>query len=138
MRLPDLKTGLSALLLALLAGCASGPEPVPSSAPAATRPAPGTATAPVTGGTGAAPGSSPVAGLLSDARAACDGGDLDAGLARLDRALRIDPQSAALYLEMARCYAGAGDSERAAAAAERGMAFCYGSDCRRLRRYLGS
>jgi hypothetical protein len=138
MGVRELKVLLLALLLALLAGCASAPEPVPSSAPAATQPAPGTATAPVTSSGGAITGSSPVEGLLGDARAACDAGDLETGLARLDRALRIDPQSAALYLEMARCYAGAGDPGRAAAAAERGMAFCYGGDCRLLRRYLGS
>lgn len=127
-----------ALGLFLLAGCASGPAPVSSSAPAATRPAPGTATVPVTGGGSAASTSSPVDSLLTDARAACDAGNLESGLARLDRALRIDPQRATLYLEMARCYEGAGDSARAAAAAERGMAYCGGSDCSALRRYLGS
>jgi tetratricopeptide (TPR) repeat protein len=126
----------SVVLLSLLAACAGAPQPVPSSAPSASRPAPGTATAPVTGARPAPVASSPIDGLLAQARAACEAGDLDGGLARLDRAQRIDPRRAGLYLEMARCYAGEGDADRAAGAAERGLAYCYGSECRDLRRYM--
>ena len=45
-------------------------------------------------------------------------------------------QSAAIYLEMARCHVIAGDEVRGAAAAERGLAYCSAEQCRRLRAYL--
>jgi len=79
---------------------------------------------------------SPAARLLREARAACDSGDIGTGLARLDRALRIEPRDAALYLEMARCHRSAGEPQRAAADAERGLAYCNGDLCRQLRRFL--
>ena len=119
----------------LLAACASGPRPVPPAAPAASQPAPGTATPAVTAPP-AAPVVSPVTGLLKEARRACEAGDLQLGLARLDRALRIEAGDAALYLEMARCYRTGGDRARAAAAAERGMSYCEGAACAALRDFL--
>ena len=128
---------LGVLLGVLLAGCSSAPAPVPASAPEATRPAAGTGTAPTTPRPAAR--SYPAADrLLDEAAAACSAGDVDAGLAHLDRALRIAPQHAGLYLQMARCYTAAGDAGRAAAAAERGLSVCSGPDCQRLRRFLNS
>jgi len=124
------------LVLAFVAGCSSGPSPIPPGAPEATRPAAGTATAPVTPREAPPAGASPVERLLEEAAEACAAGDLRAGLAKLDRALRIAPQHAGLYLEMARCYRRDGDAERAAAAAERGLSYCRGDACRQLRRFL--
>jgi hypothetical protein len=120
----------------LLTACSSGPTAVPSTAPEATRPATGTATTPVTPRPATPAAVSPVDRLLREAADACASGDIDAGLARLDRALRVAPQRSALYLEMARCHSGAGDDPRAAAAAERGLSYCRGDECRRLRSFL--
>jgi len=124
------------LVLAFVAGCSSGPSAIPPGAPEATRPAAGTATPPVTPREEPPAGASPVARLLEEAAQACADGDLRAGLAKLDRALRIAPQDAGLYLEMARCYRRDGDAEAAAAAAERGLSYCRGDACRQLRGFL--
>lgn len=124
----------------LLGACATGPKAVSPSAPEATEPSAGTATAPVTSASGGRPptsgGVSPTERLLEEAAEACAAGSIELGLSRLDRALRISPQQADLYLQMARCYDAAGESERAAAAAERGLAFCSGRECRSLRGFL--
>lgn len=125
---------VAGLLALLFAGCAAGPRPVPPEAPAASTPAPGTATPPLP-----APAqlpASPAARLLREAAAACAAGDVATGLARLDRALRIEPRDAALYLEMARCHRSGGEARRAAADAERGLSYCDGELCRELRRFL--
>lgn len=124
------------IVMLVLSGCASAPAPVPSTAPEASRPSTGTATAPVTPRQPSAPVASPVDRLLKESAQACTAGDVDRGLARLDRALRIAPQRAALYLEMARCHSIAGDAKRAEAAAERGLSYCRGRECGRLRDYL--
>ena len=124
------------LLTVLLAGCSTAPRPVPPGAPEATEPAAGTATPPLPPRSETAPGGDAVASLLEDADAACADGDIDGGLAKLDRGLRIAPYSAGIYLAMARCHRGGGDADRAAAVAERGLAYCSGSQCRELRRFL--
>ena len=124
------------LLSAVLAACSTGPQPVPASAPEAAVPAAGTATTPLPPRSAGTAGGDAVAALVADAAAACTAGDVATGLARLDRGLRIAPQSAAIYLEMARCHVIAGDEVRGAAAAERGLAYCSAEQCRRLRAYL--
>lgn len=126
-----------ALMFLGLVGCASGPAPVSGSAPEASRPSAGTATTPVTPSPPRSPAPGAVDRLLSDAEEACAAGDLASGLARLDRALRIAPAEAGLYLQMARCHSLSGDTDRAAAAAERGLSYCHGRECRELRAYLG-
>ncbi|MFK7830513.1 MAG: tetratricopeptide repeat protein [Congregibacter sp.] len=138
--------GLCLLLLSLmLTACVSGPEPVPPQSPAArsgssagatpatTTPAPGN-----TVGGAPAPIAAPVDNLLVQARRYRDSGDFDRSFARLDRALRIAPQRADVYLELARSYLAAGKPERAAASAERGLLYCEGGTCRALRRFLKS
>jgi hypothetical protein len=100
----------------------------------ASQPAAGTATAPVPAPP-VAPADNPAQRLLSEAAAACGAGDTAGGLITLDRALRIAPRHAGLYAAMARCHALAGNAEAAAAAAERGLLYCRGAECRALARY---
>ena len=120
---------LLAGVLVLLSACATGPAPVSPQEPAARQ----------TGGPGSsATGSGAVDALLDQARDLRAAGDLEACFARLERALRIAPQHADVYLELARSHASAGNSDRATASAERGLLYCMGDTCRALRRYLAS
>ena len=119
---------LATALLVLLGACATGPRPAPPRAtgsdatPAVTAPRPGLPEA-----------GDAVDGLLAAARKLRAAGDLAACFARLERALRIAPQRAEVYLELARAHLAAGAPERAAGAAQRGLAFCQGRVCRELR-----
>ena len=119
---------LATALLMLLSACATGPRPAPPRAtgsdatPAVTAPRPGLPDA-----------GDAVDGLLAAARKLRAAGDLAACFARLERALRIAPQRAEVYLELARAHLAAGAPERAAGAAQRGLAFCQGRVCRELR-----
>lgn len=121
---------LASALLGLLGACATGPGPAPSrpggpdpgATPAVTAPRPGLPDA-----------GDAVDGLLAAARKLRAAGDLAACFARLERALRIAPQRAEVYLELARTHLAAGTPERAAGAAQRGLAFCQGRVCRELR-----
>ena len=83
-------------------------------------------------------GSGAADGLLDEARHLRTTGDLSGSLARLDRALRIAPQNALVYLELARSHAAAGAPARASASAERGLLYCRGSVCAQLRRFIDS
>jgi tetratricopeptide (TPR) repeat protein len=74
--------------------------------------------------------------LLEDARRLRDAGDLPASFARLERALRIAPQRAEVYLELARTHRAAQRPERASASAERGLLYCGGDVCTELRRFI--
>lgn len=123
---------LASALLGLLGACATGPGPAPSrpdpgATPAVTTPA---VTAPRPGLAGAGDA---VDGLLAAARKLRAAGELAACFARLERALRIAPERAEVYLELARTHLAAGTPERAAGAAQRGLAFCQGRVCRELR-----
>ena len=119
---------LAAALLMLLSACATGPRPAlpratgSDATPAVTAPRPGPPDA-----------GDAVDGLLAAARKLRAAGDLAACFARLERALRIAPQRAEVYLELARAHLAAGAPERAAGAAQRGLAFCQGRVCRELR-----
>jgi tetratricopeptide (TPR) repeat protein len=82
-------------------------------------------------------GSAGYSSLLTKAESAADRGDYEQALALLERAQRIDPDSGAVYLAMARTYAAKGDTAMAQATAQRGLLYCEGSSqCRALRRYL--
>ena len=126
MRLPGL-----ALPLLLLAGCATGPAPVPPESPAASGSRGATPAVTVPSRPPAA--YSAVDRLIAEARSLREAGDLDGSFARLDRALRIAPERAAVYLELARNHRVAGAAERAAASAERGLLYCLGDECDALR-----
>ena len=90
---------LATALLVLLGACATGPRPAPPRAtgsdatPAVTAPRPGLPDA-----------GDAVDGLLAAARKLRAAGDLAACFARLERALRIAPQRAEVYLELARAH----------------------------------
>ena len=74
------------------------------------------------------------AGLLGKERAASARGDYNGALSLLERAQRIDPDSAEIYLELARTYAAQGQTEQARATAARGTLYCRSeSECAALR-----
>ncbi len=64
-------------------------------------------------------------------------GDIEQALALLERAQRIDPESAEIYLQLASTHQARGDMAQARATAERGMLFCRGAaECNALRAFL--
>ncbi|PLW68237.1 hypothetical protein C0039_13715 [Pseudohalioglobus lutimaris] len=94
------------------------PEPVPEPQPEVSRPAP----------------SGAHAGLLAKADDARERGDYDQALAYLERALRIDPDNAEIYLGLAQTHAASGNDSQARATAERGLLYCNGhGQCDALR-----
>lgn len=75
--------------------------------------------------------------LLAKAGAATARGDYEQALALLERAQRIDPDNAQIYLDMARTHNEAGNSRQAAATAQRGLLYCIGREqCDALREFL--
>ncbi|MFK7976773.1 MAG: tetratricopeptide repeat protein [Halioglobus sp.] len=75
--------------------------------------------------------------LLAKADAATARGDYEQALALLERAQRIDPDNAQIYLELARTHSERGDARQAAATAQRGMLYCENPEqCDALRNYL--
>ena len=73
---------------------------------------------------------------MAKAELAAEGGDFERSLALLERALRIDPDSAELYLALADVHARKGDTGMAKATAQRGMLYCSSAaQCDALRRY---
>jgi tetratricopeptide (TPR) repeat protein len=74
--------------------------------------------------------------LLVKAEQATARGDYEQALALLERAQRIDPDSAEVYLEMAKTHDVRGDRAQARATAERGLLYCSGRvQCDALRVY---
>ena len=74
--------------------------------------------------------------LLAKADQAAAQGDYEQALALLERAQRIDPDSAEIYLAMARTHDARGDRAQASATAERGLLYCVTeSRCAALRNY---
>ena len=74
--------------------------------------------------------------LLDKAGRATASGDYEQALALLERAQRIDPDSAEIYLSMAKTHQASGDVAQARATAERGLLYCRGStECEALRAY---
>ncbi|WOJ93008.1 tetratricopeptide repeat protein [Congregibacter variabilis] len=141
--MPELKPKyFRALLLALgllfLGACASGPAPVSPEAPEANLPRSRVPTPTLPTDSTVSPAVSPVDSLLEEARAFREGGNLSASFARLERALRIAPQRAEVYLELARSHDAAGRPQRASASAERGLLYCSSSTCAALRKFIES
>lgn len=62
--------------------------------------------------------------LLAAAEQAAQRGDYEEALALLERAQRIEPNSAEVYLHMARTHLARGDIAQASATAERGLLYC--------------
>ena len=74
--------------------------------------------------------------LLDKASQASADGDYEQALALLERAQRIEPASAEIYVAMARTHRARGDTEQARAVAERGMLYCGGAQCDALRVFI--
>ena len=74
--------------------------------------------------------------LLAKADRATNSGDYEQAMALLERAQRIDPDSAEVYLGMAKAHSAKGDHMQARATAERGLLYCSGKiQCDALRGY---
>lgn len=126
--------GIKSFLVALvLTGCASGPtsEPAIPQTQAPVGQESGGSSAPPPPANGAA------RSLLQRAEQERRDGDFEQALSLLERAQRIAPNDAAVYLETANVYADRGDTERARASAERGLLYCSeASTCKALRRHI--
>ena len=96
-------TLIRALVLLLLAGCASSPEQSPAPAPVEQAPAPYPAPRE----------SVAVAGLMESARNDAAAGRLPRASATLERALRIEPGNPRLWHELARVRLQQGDPAQA-------------------------
>lgn len=128
----------------VLTGCSIYTMPGSERAPVETRPVPGE-TVPETPAPPPAPPAPPppvtdpgvtsaAAGLLDKARAASVQGDYEQALALLERAQRIDPNSAEVYLQLARVYAAQGHADKARDTASRGTLYCRDErECAALR-----
>ena len=131
-------TLLPAVLLAVLAGCASAPGPTAGTEVISREPdyEQGTPAAVPAQPPASSAASAPYAELLQRAGAAREAGDYEQALALLERAQRIDPDSADIYLALAETHRAGGNPEQARATAERGLLYCRGSaQCGALRRY---
>jgi tetratricopeptide (TPR) repeat protein len=75
--------------------------------------------------------------LLAKAEQATERGDFEQALALLERAQRIDPDSAEVYLSIAEMQRAKGDAAQARAAAERGLLYCSSAAiCDALRAFV--
>lgn len=128
-------------LALLLAGCSIYTLPGSERAPVETRPVPEASVpdrppAPLPAPPPATdPGmTSATAGLLNKANTASSQGDYEQALALLERAQRIDPNSAEVYLQLARVYAAQGHADKARDTASRGTLYCRDErECAALR-----
>jgi Tfp pilus assembly protein PilF len=74
--------------------------------------------------------------LLAKAAQATEQGDYEQALALLERAQRVDPDSAEVYLGMAQTHEARGNAAQARATAERGLLYCAtDAQCNALRAY---
>ena len=125
-----------ALLALLVTACASpGPE-APGPAPVEKTPDyTGVKTVPVET-PAPAPASAAYQPLIEKAAQARQRGDFEEALALLERAQRIDSDSAEIYLAMAETHSARGDAGQARAVAERGLLYCRSTrQCDALRQY---
>jgi len=131
--------GTSLCIAMFVSGCSIYSVPGSEPAPVEKEPEYTTTTPPATAPQPKAPPVEPSANtayqpLLDKARQASDRGDYEQALALLERAQRIDPDSAQIYLAMARTHEASGDSSQARATAERGLLYCNGrAECDALR-----
>ncbi len=122
------------VLSTLLAGCASTPAPTTEGRPVEREPEYRETPAPVVPAPPAV--SAPSADLLQRAAVARQAGDYEQALALLERAQRIEPDSAEIYLALATTHRDRGDDRQARATAERGLLYCRSSaQCEALRQY---
>lgn len=128
-------------LVLVMSGCSiysqSGGEPAPVETPPGQPAVTPPATTPQPVSKPRAPSSNKAwQPLVDKAGQASARGDYEQALGLLERAQRIDPDSAEIYLQMAKTHKARGDSAQARATAERGMLYCSGnSQCEALRAY---
>jgi len=136
------KLGMVLGLALVLTGCSIYTLPGSERAPVETRPVPGETVPDTPAPPPAAPlppvtdpgVTSAAAGLLDKARVASEQGDYEQALALLERAQRIDPNSAEVYLQLARVYAAQGHADKARDTASRGTLYCRDErECATLR-----
>jgi len=123
-------------LLLIMAGCStySLPESEPAPPPQPSAPAPQPPPPPKPPRPPQPPTTSAWKPLIDKAQQARARGDYEQALALLERAQRIDPESAEIYLQLAQTHKARGDISQARAMAERGLLFCTGSSqCDALR-----
>lgn len=141
------------LLLAALGGCAglgegrdtpaeisdpageavdAGEARSSESGPSGTGPAPAVPVPPADSPQGATSGNAG-SGLMIAALQARSAGDSARAIALLERAQRLDPDNAELYLELARTHFAAGNAAQGRATAERGLLYCQRRECAALR-----
>ncbi|MCB1706523.1 MAG: tetratricopeptide repeat protein [Halioglobus sp.] len=139
---PSVARVIVLLVIALLAACTSAPQtetvPAPEQTPQqrapVEEPAPSVYETPPRPATHSA--SAAWQPLLAKAGQAAGRGDYEQALTLLERAQRIDPDSAEVYLGFARTYRDKGDTAQARAMAERGLLYCSSDAvCNALRAY---
>ena len=115
---------LMTLAVALLGACAApAPQPAPPPEPA------------VPATQDRVPNNASL-GLIEDGRRARLAGDYQRADGLLQRAQRVQPRNAEVYLELSRLYRDRGDPEAARLIAERGLLYCQGRTCDELRDQL--
>jgi len=77
-----------------------------------------------------------VSALLEKADRQIGLGDLQGALSTLERALRIAPQRALIYLRLAQVYHHFGDASLASNMARRGLLYCRDIDCASLKTFI--
>lgn len=124
-------------LMLFQAGCASYSPPQGDGGAEVREPPPTVVTEPASPPPAAQPPQvSAHRALLDKARLATESGDYETALALLERAQRIEPDNAEIYLELARTHRARGDLSMARATAERGLLYCRGrSVCDALRAF---
>ena len=131
----SLKPVAALLLLLVVAGCSTAPTSTPGPVVTDGKPAEKTAPPPITPAPSVttAPGAA-YAELLERAESARSRGEYQQALALLERAQRIEPGSARIYLDLAVTHKARGDLQQAKATAERGMLYCSAkNECEALR-----
>jgi tetratricopeptide (TPR) repeat protein len=121
------------LFLALTAGCSvtGGSAVITDREPDYREPAPDAAPPPAVDKT------APYADLVARAAAAREAGHYEEALTLLERAQRIDPASADIYLALAQTHHARGDTSQARATAERGLLYCKEErQCSALQLYI--
>ena len=115
---------LGAFVLSLLGACAA-PAPVPAPAP---QPPPESREDRV-------PNNASLS-LIDQGRQARLAGDYERADGLLQRAQRVQPRNARVYLELSMLYRDRGDAQAARHVAERGLLFCEDAVCAQLRAEL--
>jgi tetratricopeptide (TPR) repeat protein len=115
---------LGAFVLSLLGACVA-PAPVPAPAPQP----------PAASREDRVPNNASL-GLIDQGRQARLDGDYERADGLLQRAQRVQPRNARVYLELSKLYRDRGDASAARHVAERGLLFCEEAVCSQLRDQL--